>query len=166
VLRAGDDRAIGRPPAHVAGALIEIAVDDIDRVQRQIDQPRALRLLGHQPGQAIERRDLAGELGIERRRNAADFGGYAAHFLRDDCEAAPRVAGALRLDHRVEREDLGAAGDLRSAIGGGGRDVLGELDDPFRIGRLVAGGWRLVAAASGAGDIVLGRVLSQCTGRL
>ena len=39
VRRAVDDRAVGRPPAHVAGSLIEIAVDDLDGVEREVDQP-------------------------------------------------------------------------------------------------------------------------------
>ena len=100
--------------------------------EREIGQARALRLLGHQPGQPLERRDLARELGIERRRDAADLGGDGAHLLRDDREAAPRLAGALGLDHRVERENADAAGDLADLVDlvvGDAAHLAGEADD-------------------------------------
>ena len=42
----------------------------------------------------------------------AVWAGEALHFLRDDREAAAGIAGARRLDGRVEREQVGLAGDV------------------------------------------------------
>ena len=50
-----DHGGVGRPPAHVAGPLIEVAVDQLDGVERKVDQPLALRLLGH----LLDRRSAA-----------------------------------------------------------------------------------------------------------
>jgi hypothetical protein len=40
----GGDGRVRRPPAHVAGAFAEVAVDDLDGVGREGDHPRAVSL--------------------------------------------------------------------------------------------------------------------------
>ncbi len=50
-----DQGAVGRPPAHVAGPLIQVAVDQFDGIERQVGQARALALRGHVAGQLFQR---------------------------------------------------------------------------------------------------------------
>ena len=60
------------------------------------------------PGRLLDGGDLGGDV-VGR---AGGLAGEALHFLGDDREAAAGIAGAGRLDRRVEREQIGLAGDV------------------------------------------------------
>ncbi len=120
-LGGGDDGGVGRPPAHVAGALVEIAVDDLDGVAREIDQPLAARLGDHAGADLAQFGTGGGELRLHVGGEAADLHRHRFHLGGDDAESLAGIAGARRLDRRVEGEDAGLRGDRgdRAALRGG-----------------------------------------------
>ena len=59
-------------------------------------------------GRLLDRGDLRGDVVGRTRRLRSE----ALHFLGDDREAAAGIAGARRFDGRVEREQIGLAGDV------------------------------------------------------
>ena len=97
--------AVGRPPAHVARAFVEIAIDNLDRVKRKIHEAGALRLARHPPHQRFQLCDLATQLLFQRPGDGRDLAANVANLLRDDRESPAGFTGACRLDHRVERQD-------------------------------------------------------------
>ena len=76
------------------------------------------------------RADLGGELAdlIER---ASALAGELAHLVGDDGEALAVLAGARRLDGRVEREEVGLPRDRADGVGdlADALRLLAELDD-------------------------------------
>ena len=108
---AGDQGGVGRPPAHVAAALVEVPVDQLDGVQGEVHAAGRARLAG-------EPRDGLGEVvhaGAEARLQGCgqrlDLGRDGPDLLRDDREAGSLLAGMGRLDERVQRQQLHAVGD-------------------------------------------------------
>lgn len=102
---------VGRPPAHVAGPLIEIAVGDLDGIEREIDQALRARLLGDLLGRLLERADPPAQILLQLGCELGDLGRDRAHLAGDHREAAPVLAGATRLDQGIERENAHAPGD-------------------------------------------------------
>jgi hypothetical protein len=110
--RTVDDRAVGRPPAHVAGTLIKIAVDDLDRVERKIDQPSADRGVRHAGRRVAKVVDLGCEFCPKLFGDVLDPRRDLPHLGCDHRKTAAVVAGARTLDQRVQRQHPQRAGDL------------------------------------------------------
>ncbi len=69
-----DHGGIGRPPAHVAGPFVKIAIDQFDCVEREIDQARALGFFGHAFGQGLQGVDLRAQFLGHAVGNGFDLG--------------------------------------------------------------------------------------------
>ena len=115
--RAIDDGGVGRPPAHVAGALIEVAVDQLDGVQRQIDHALAARAVGHLRDRGHQIAGPVGELAFELAGDGFDLLADIADFLRHHGKARALRAGARTFDQRVQRQHLHLVGDLLDRLG-------------------------------------------------
>ena len=122
--------------------------------------------LGHLRHDALERAaglrhqldadvDLGGRVGNQRLDLLGRFRRtlrQRAHFGGDDGEAAARLAGARRLDARVEREQIGLEGDLVDDA-----DDLADLlrrlgDRAHRLDRLTHHDRALLGVLVGGGD--------------
>ena len=123
--RAIDDGGIGGPPAHVAGALIEVAVDQLDGVERQIHHALAARAVAHPRDRVHQIAGAVGELAFELPRDGLDLLADIADFLRDHGKAGALRAGARAFDQRVQRQHLHLVGDLLDRFG----LVAGDLVD-------------------------------------
>ena len=136
-----DDGAVGRPPADIAAALIEVAVDELDGIQGEIDHAGAVRRLGHGAGEGGKPLDLAAEFDVEPLGQGVDLLGNATDFLADDGKAAADLAGACRLDQGIEGKDLHAAryganvGDLLNGEIARGDGAVDDRFDRRRIRR-------------------------------
>src|ERR1700722_7313306 len=84
---------IGRPPADIAGALIEVAVGDLDGVERKVDQAVRARLRRHLLGRLLERIDPPSEAPLQLARDIGDLPRYRADLAGDDRKAAAVLAG-------------------------------------------------------------------------
>jgi hypothetical protein len=121
---AVDDGGIGGPPEHVAGTFIEIAVDQFDGIERQVDHPFAPRPLGHALHRAHEVAGALGQLTFEVPRDALDLLADAAHLLRDHREARALRARARTFDQCIQRQHLHLVGDLLDRSGFFARDLV------------------------------------------
>ncbi len=121
---AVDHGRVGCPPAHVAGAFIEIAVDQLDGVERQIDHALAARALAHPLNRGDEVAGALGQLGLELAGDGLDLLADAAHLLRHHGEARALRAGARAFDQRVQRQHLHLVGDLLDRLGLVDRDLV------------------------------------------
>jgi hypothetical protein len=105
------ERGIGRPPAHVGGALVEVANDELDQGLREVGKPRPLhdplQLLRHRAAQ----RNAAQHRAAEAVGDLVGLVGQELHFLGDDRKALARLTGARCLDDGVEREQPGLHDD-------------------------------------------------------
>ncbi|GJD70131.1 hypothetical protein MMMDOFMJ_3073 [Methylobacterium gnaphalii] len=136
VRRAVHHGGIGGPPAHVACPLIEVAVDDLDGVEREIDAAVGARLFGQSRDGMGEFVDARAQADPEPGGDPFDFRRDGANLLGDDGEPGTLVARMRRLDQRVERQKLHAARDRLDRVeirrGGvlqvsrGGADEFGE----------------------------------------
>jgi hypothetical protein len=71
-----DHGRIGGPPAHVARALVEVAIDDVDQIERQVGQPLCLlrlHALQHVIAQLGQPFHLGGQVGGQRVGQLADL---------------------------------------------------------------------------------------------
>ena len=107
-------------------------------------------------GRLLDRGDLGGDV-VGRARGLRS---EALHLLRDDREAAAGIAGAGRLDGRVERKQIGLAGDVADQA----EDRFDRLDvarqqlaDVHCFARLAAGADRDVGRDLDFGTGVLDR---------
>ncbi len=83
-----DHGGVGGPPAHVAGALVEVAVDDLDGIEGEIDAALRPRLGGepsHRLGQGI---DAAPQIGGQRSGQLFDLARDVADLLSHHREAS------------------------------------------------------------------------------
>jgi hypothetical protein len=114
---AVDDGGIGGPPAYVAGSLIEVAVDQFDGIEREVDHALAARPLGHPLDRAHQVAGPLGQLGFELTRDRLDLLADAAHFLRHHGKARTLRAGTGTFDQRVQRQHFHLVGDVLDRFG-------------------------------------------------
>ncbi len=127
-----DHGGVGRPPADIAGAFVQVAVDQLDGVERQVDQARALGLGRQIVGQAFQRGDFDAQFVGHQFGDVLDLTGNLANFIGDDGETGAHVAGALGFDQGIERQDaqhVGDAGDIAQPPGGDGLGFCGMFGD-------------------------------------
>ena len=123
------------PPADVAGPLVEIAVHDLDAVQRQVGEAGATVAVDHTRNacaEAIELLDLAVEVRLQFARHLLDRRRDFLDLARHHREAATGFAGPRRLDQRVQGQDPGAVGDVLDGCDAGRdglRDRGRQIDD-------------------------------------
>jgi hypothetical protein len=115
--RAIDDGGVGRPPAHVAGSLIEVSVDQLDGVERQIHHALAARPIGHLRDRCHQIAGPVRELAFELTGDGFDLLADVAHFLRHYGKARALRTGARTFDQRVQRQHLHLIGDLLDRFG-------------------------------------------------
>jgi hypothetical protein len=136
--RAIDHRRIGRPPAHVAGSLIEIAVDQLDRVQGQIHHALAAQAVGHARHRAHQAAGALGQLVLKLAGDGLDLLADAAHLLRDHRKSRALGTGARAFDQRIQCQHLHLVGDLLDRLGllagdlvdlGGQSTINAEMSD-------------------------------------
>lgn len=141
--RAIDQRGIGRPPAHVAGPFIEVAVDQLDGVEREVDHALAARALAHAVDRGDEVAGALGQLAFEFAGDSLDLLADAADLLRHHREARALRAGARAFDQRVQRQHLHLVGDLLDRLGLVDRDLVDlrreAVDQRGDIGIIISG---------------------------
>ncbi|CAM3515184.1 hypothetical protein BUGL105410_36595 [Burkholderia gladioli] len=133
-------RRIGGPPAHVAGAFIEVAVDDIDHVQREIGTTLPVvrvHAIDHAVAEFGQPRQRTDQFLVEDVGDLADPLRDMLHLVGHHGEPLAGLAGARRLDQRVEREEGGFAidvVDVADLAGGEAPDFVRQVDDCAWIG--------------------------------
>ena len=128
---------IGGPPAHVAGALIEVSIDQFDGVECEIDHAFAARSLGHFLDRVHQVGGSSGQLGFQLSGDVLHLLADAADFLRHHGKARAERAGARAFDQRVQRQHFHLVGDLLDRpgllagdlidLGGQSRDQDGNI---------------------------------------
>lgn len=98
--RADGYSRVSRPPTHVPGALVEVPVDQLDRIQSQVYETLVLCPTSHCSDGLLQvahpRREMRLQFASECLHRASD----GAHLLSDDGEAATLLPRAqLRSAH-------------------------------------------------------------------
>ena len=105
-------RAVGCPPADIAGAFIEVAVNDFDGIACQIGKAVAPVFERHILPCRADAGRILGDAGMERCRKRGDLSGNRPHFLGNHGKALASLAGTGRFKPRVHRDDTGMEHDL------------------------------------------------------
>ena len=124
-LRGGDQIGIGRPPAHVAGAFIKVAVDQIDRGEGAVHQPRAGRRDRELRHHLFQTREPRLQRLAQLVRDLADLPRDLAHLLGHQRESRALLAHPRRLDPGVQAQNVHLFGDLRNPVHRGAGDFRG-----------------------------------------
>ena len=133
--QAGHDGRVRGPPPHVAGALVEISVDDLDGVQGEIRQALTAQMTQDRPADGREFVQIGANLAFQRRGDRVDLGRDLLELLGDDGETLARLARARRHDQGVDRQHLGRPvhpSDLADLGPRHARQSVGKVQDPFR----------------------------------
>ena len=137
-LQAVDHGAVRGPPAHVAGPLEEVSVDQLDGVQRQVDQALAGQVIDDLTADGLEQAGLLRQFLDQTVGDLGYFRGHALDLAGDDREATSQFADPSALDQGVECQDPGAASDrldVGDLLPADPSDFLAEADDLLRVRR-------------------------------
>ena len=107
---------IGGPPAHVAAAFVEVAVDEVDGVERQVAQAAVGGFLGEPVGQHVEFAGDAGGSVFDALCGAFGGGREFGQLLGHHGKPAPGFACPSGFHAGVHRQDVDGAVDALDLV--------------------------------------------------
>ena len=136
-----DHSRIGCPPAHITSSLEQVAVDQLDCIEGQIDKALALGLIRHDLDAMLQIDDAVCQIRFEFSGDAFDAAADGSNLLSHHGKPGPMLTGAGGLDHRIQGKNFHLAGYLPDAAGLLGREIthfgcdIGDVLqlDPFQL---------------------------------
>jgi hypothetical protein len=107
-----DHGAVGRPPADVATSFVEIAIDDLDHVEREVCQTCAASFGSERFADVIEFGELGIQIAAEASGDLLNRIADATDLLRDDCKSTAMLTSTRGLDLCIDRQHACQARDL------------------------------------------------------